>query len=526
MTMLLNSAVVRIRTASGRVVGAGFLVGERQVLTCTHVVAQAFDMAADTLAPPQGKVYLDFPLVAPEQRLTALVVAWQPTLPGGSGDVAGLELETIPPDGVQAVQLISAGDVWGHRFRAFGFPAGLDNGVWASGQMLGPEATGWIQIEDVKQTGYFIAPGFSGGPVWDEQLIGVAGMTVAADTRQGIRAAFIIPTDRLIAAWPKLAQYSLNVHSLDYLQAQLAILEDAQQDASSPRRFQPKIDDLRETIRGWKDRTEKQQQRIADRLTAQRQRVIETAKSHDDQKHVRIVGQRPQDVVNHFKDRAQEQRTIKQLLTEPTTHLVSVIGHGGMGKTALACKVLRDLEQYRWPHTDDNLPVDGIVYCSTRTAGINLERLFLDCAKMLGGEQEKRLNAIWTNSQIDTEDKILRLLEALSDGRYVILLDNLNDLLDSEGKILDQDLLLFFEHSLTAVSGARLLATTRLAMTFRREVMRYDQQVKLLEGLPIEDGVALLRELDPNAEYGLRDAARNNLLTQYPWYTAYPVRWK
>ena len=129
MTMLLNSAVVRIRTASGRVVGAGFLVGERQVLTCTHVVAQAFDMAADTLAPPQGKVYLDFPLVAPEQRLTALVVAWQPTLPGGSGDVAGLELETIPPDGVQAVQLISAGDVWGHRFRAFGFPAGLDNGA-------------------------------------------------------------------------------------------------------------------------------------------------------------------------------------------------------------------------------------------------------------------------------------------------------------------------------------------------------------------------------------------------------------
>ena len=511
MTMLLNSAVVRIRTASGRVVGAGFLVGERQVLTCAHVVAQAFGITANTLDPPQGKVYLDFPLVAPEQRVTALVTAWQPTLTDGSGDVAGLELETIPPDGVQAVQLIVAGDVWGHCFRAFGFPDRLDNGVWASGQMLGPEATGWIQIEDVKQTGYFITPGFSGGPVWDEQLVGVVGMTVAADTRQGVRSAFIIPTDLLVATWPKLAPYSLDINSVEYLQAQLAILEDAQQNASNPRRFQPKIDDLRETIREWKERVEKQQQRIADGLTAQRQRMIETAESYDAQNRIRIIGRLPQGVVNHFKDRDQEQRTLKQLLTEPTTRLVSVIGHGGMGKTALACKVLRDLEQYRWPHTDDNLPIDGIVYLSTRTSGINLERLFLDCAKMLGGEQEKRINAIWTNPQIDTEDKILHLLEALSDGRYVILLDNLDDLLDNDGKILDQDLDMFFEHSLTTVSGARLLATTRIAMAFKREVMRYDQQVKLLEGLPIDDGIALLRELDPNAEYGLQDAPREQL---------------
>jgi tetratricopeptide (TPR) repeat protein len=511
MTMLLNSAVVRIHTTSGRVVGAGFLVGERQVLTCAHVVAQAFGITANTSNPPQGKVYLDFPLVAPERRVTALVTAWQPALADGSGDVAGLELETIPPEGVQAVQLIVARDVWGHRFRAFGFPDRFDNGVWASGQMLGPEAAGWIQIEDVKQTGYFVAPGFSGGPVWDEQLAGVVGMTVAADTRQGFRAAFIIPADRLVATWPKLAHYSLNINSVEYLQAHLAILEDRQQNASNPHRFQPKIDDLRETIRGWKERVEKQQQRIADGLTAQRQQIIETVESYDNQKRIHIIGRRPQGVVTHFKDRSQEQQTLRQLLTEPTTRLVSVIGHGGMGKTALVCKVLRDLEQYRWPHTNDDLPIDGIVYFSTRTSGINLERLFLDCAKMLGGEREKCLNDIWTNPQIDTEGKILRLLEALGDGRYVILLDNLDDLLDNDGKIIDQELDMFVEHDLTTVSGARLLVTTRIAMVFKREVMRYDQQVKLLEGLPVEDGIALLRELDPNAEYGLRDAPQEQL---------------
>jgi hypothetical protein len=42
-------------------------------------------------------------------------------------------------------------------------------------------------------------------------------------------------------------------------------------------------------------------------------------------------------------------------------------------------------------------------------------------------------------------------------------------------------------------------------------MMRFDRQVKLLEGLPVADGVALLRELDPNGEYGLQDAPEEQL---------------
>jgi tetratricopeptide (TPR) repeat protein len=59
--------------------------------------------------------------------------------------------------------------------------------------------------------------------------------------------------------------------------------------------------------------------------------------------------------------------------------------------------------------------------------------------------------------------------------------------------------------------GAQLMVTSRMALAFRREVMRFDRQVKLLEGLPIEDGVVLLRELDPNGDYGLRDASKEQL---------------
>jgi hypothetical protein len=37
----LEASLVRIHTTDGRVVGAGFLVGEMHILTCAHVVAGA-----------------------------------------------------------------------------------------------------------------------------------------------------------------------------------------------------------------------------------------------------------------------------------------------------------------------------------------------------------------------------------------------------------------------------------------------------------------------------------------------------
>jgi WD40 repeat protein len=200
----LNAAIVRIRTANDRIVGTGFLVTGRHVLTCAHVIAQALGVSDDVTETPPGEVHLDFPLVAPVQGLPARVVYWQP-----ESDVAGLEILDDPPARTAPVRLVTADDLWNHAFRAFGFPRGYDNGVWASGRILGQEATGWLQIEDVKQTGYFVAPGFSGGPVWDEALDGVVGMTVAADTTGGVRTAFIVPTHRLAAVWPELAMWAI-----------------------------------------------------------------------------------------------------------------------------------------------------------------------------------------------------------------------------------------------------------------------------------------------------------------------------
>ena len=202
MQKSLDLSLVRLRTADGHVVGAGFLVEERHILTCAHVVSQALGLPDHLLDPPQGVVLLDFPLISPRTLLTASVVQWCPPLSDGRGDIAGLELQHDPPAGAEVVRFAPAEDVWEHAFRAFGFPAGYDDGVWATGRLLGRQATDWVMIEDVKAQGFAVAPGFSGTPVWDMQGQGVVGMVVAASRPVETRTAFVIPLDVLAAAWP------------------------------------------------------------------------------------------------------------------------------------------------------------------------------------------------------------------------------------------------------------------------------------------------------------------------------------
>ena len=185
--LALEKAIVRIYSAAGGIVGAGFLVASDTLLTCHHVVGGA------------SEVVLDFPLLAPGRKHVARVVRSDP-----EQDVAVLQLES-PPPGAEPVRLVAPQEPWDHPFRAFGFPEGHPDGVWAAGMLRGPNARRWLQIEDTNQTGYFVQRGFSGGPVWDDEVHGVVGMVVAADLTPGVRAAFCIPATLLKEVWPEVA---------------------------------------------------------------------------------------------------------------------------------------------------------------------------------------------------------------------------------------------------------------------------------------------------------------------------------
>lgn len=209
-----KGAIARIYHANGAVVGAGFLVSDRHLLTCAHVVAAALSIAQNAQEKPTGSIELDFPLIAPGQKVKSRVVFWQPVNPPLSGeDIAGLELEGNSPISIQPVYLLATEDYWQHPIRIFGFPQGHDRGIWATATLRDRSANNWVQIDALAAQDRAVEKGFSGAPIWDESLQGVVGMAVAAEKRrEDVTAAFMIPTSILRAAWSDLdrsqARYS------------------------------------------------------------------------------------------------------------------------------------------------------------------------------------------------------------------------------------------------------------------------------------------------------------------------------
>ncbi len=263
------------------------------------------------------------------------------------------------------------------------------------------------------------------------------------------------------------------------------------------------------------NRSENRHNRINKEMLSQRQLEIIEVEKRRQRRRQQIVGEMPIDVTYHFQDRNAEQRQISQWLSRDDTRIVSIIGRGGMGKSALACKVLKDIENGEWAHLDANVSdksIDGIAYLSTRTAGISLERLFWDCAHIVATQgSQSDLVSVWTNPHLTLDEKISKLLDALSDGNYIILLDNTEDLLDITGDFHSSEMKRFLYLFLTRPHTARLLITTRVAIVVPNKLTHLEKQISLLDGLSAPHGISMLRSLDPTGQYGLRDTPDKQL---------------
>lgn len=224
-----------------------------------------------------------------------------------------------------------------------------------------------------------------------------------------------------------------------------------------------------------------------------------------------VIGQRVTTTIEYFQDREEQLAEIGRLLSLPGTRIVSIVGSGGIGKTALVSKFLYGLERNIWPSGLDSRKVDGILYLSHRTVGITLERIFLDCAEMLGGTKKNTLQSIWVNPKIELTEKIRSLIEIINDGTFIILLDNVEDLLDENGNFIVPELNTFFELSLAMPGDARLLITTREPINFSTKDAPLDKRILVDRGLETEFGIAMLRQSDPSGLYGLRIANDESL---------------
>jgi tetratricopeptide (TPR) repeat protein len=186
-------------------VGAGILVSRQWIITCAHVVNSSLNLPPGSTEIPTGDVWLDFPFVAPKKVLKSYIVAWQPPQEEMRGDIAGLCLLNDIPPGATPLELIETNNLWDVPFRAFGFPASYDDGIYARGALIDYTTTGWLQVEGDFESSTRIQPGFSGGPIWVESMGGVVGMIVMAEKLAQSKLAFAIPTSVLIDAWADLS---------------------------------------------------------------------------------------------------------------------------------------------------------------------------------------------------------------------------------------------------------------------------------------------------------------------------------
>jgi formylglycine-generating enzyme required for sulfatase activity len=205
MSALPLECVTRVYATDG-VIGAGFLVGQRLVLTCAHVVAEAVGESTDLQVAPTTEITLDFPLIDGAPRASATVRRWRPRgAPGG--DLALLELTDDAPPTVAAARLMGSSDTWGHPFRVFGFAD--PNGAYAVGEIRDRQADGWIQIDVTRDTGHAVIGGYSGTPAFDDLLGGFVGMVVESDEDPQLRTARLVPTEVLLDFVPELQRQSI-----------------------------------------------------------------------------------------------------------------------------------------------------------------------------------------------------------------------------------------------------------------------------------------------------------------------------
>ncbi|HEY8373648.1 MAG TPA: trypsin-like peptidase domain-containing protein [Pseudonocardiaceae bacterium] len=198
-----DAAIVALHGPDGPV-GLGFLAADDTVVTCAHVVCRALDLPDNHVEEPTEPVTVEFLLSPHRPRLTAQVVAWRPYGSEAPDDVAVLRLAGRPPRDATPVPLLDQPLVWGNQVRIFGVPDGYDDGVWATGQLLGRQAGGLVQVNDDHTTGFGIQAGFSGSPVWDDELGAVVGMVVAAAAPPDLRTGFVVPSQTLLDIWPPL----------------------------------------------------------------------------------------------------------------------------------------------------------------------------------------------------------------------------------------------------------------------------------------------------------------------------------
>jgi len=193
-----------------------------------------------------------------------------------------------------------------------------------------------------------------------------------------------------------------------------------------------------------------------------------------------------------FYDRTSEQAIIINAITD-NHPFISLYGRGGIGKTGLASKVLGDAEKLG--------QLNGVAYFrANSTPQLNITSLLDALAEFLPDSHP--FHAMIKDATIAIPDKIRAWVTGLAGGRYIVFIDNLETLQHPDTYMLtDEGIRQFLETTLEIKGGGAVtvVITSRYPIPFPNNLRPYETVVRLDEGLPEEDAIAFLRQMDKQA---------------------------
>jgi tetratricopeptide (TPR) repeat protein len=206
----------------------------------------------------------------------------------------------------------------------------------------------------------------------------------------------------------------------------------------------------------------------------------------------RQVGERISAGVEAWQDRDELRAELRaHLVDSRSRRIVNVTGRRGIGKSATVAKVMSEFEQAA-PSRSPLDDIDALVYLSPRTEGgtITLAGVFETVTRLLPGPVAHRLRKEWDTARAGA---LPALWEALKDRRCVVVLDNLDDLQDPDGRVRDPELVTFFESVCRTPYRQHLLCTSQRSLVLPSDLGVHIFERRMKTGLDGTHAVALLR---------------------------------
>ncbi len=204
-----TSYIAQVLDNENKVRGTAFLLSDKYLLTCAHVVNYVFGYKDSAQEKPEQCFPVNFLGIADSKtRVRVYKNYWYPQSATGKAvaDIALLEIIDPLPEACNAQRfctLPSASGLKDKSFYAHGFPEDTSAEERIARGMIDGQLGGiqWLQVKaSTELTGHHIQSGFSGAPAMLDGHDSIIGMIAAYDNHQGRREGFIIPVECLYQA--------------------------------------------------------------------------------------------------------------------------------------------------------------------------------------------------------------------------------------------------------------------------------------------------------------------------------------